>query len=148
MRVDEKQELCLYLSEQFTLIGTDHEEVASAKRDKIVFKKPQIYYLAPMKKLRAADAARRKHTNVMVRTGYMDAIVTAVVKFQYFFLSKLWIDFGLGKHLKYLPAQDMFHSIDEEKSQDLAFHAFAGYDQTSSFVQYGKNGKHGAQCNM
>ena len=61
-------------------------------------------------------------------------------KFQYIFLSKLWIEFDVGKHPEYLPAHKMFRSIgDREKSQDLAFHAFAaGCDQTSPFAYYGR----------
>ena len=99
----------------------------------------QIYYLACTKKLHAADAARRGYTHVIVRTVDTDVVVIVVAKFQYIFLSKLWIEFGVGKYLKYLPVHDMFRSIGEEKSQGLlAFHAFAGCAQTSPFVHYGK----------
>ena len=100
---------------------------------------PQIYHLACMKKQHAADAERRGHPQVMVRTVNTDVVVIVVAKFQYIFLSKLWIEFGVGKHLKYLPAHNIFHSIDEEKSQALlAFHAFAGCAQTSPSAHYGK----------
>ena len=48
------------------------------------------------------------------------------------------MEFGVGKHLKNLPAYDISHSIGEEKSPALlAFHAFTGCDQTSSFSHYG-----------
>ena len=95
--------------------------------------------------LHAADAARRGYTKVMVRTVDTDVVVIAVAKFQYISLSELWIEFGLGKHLKYLPAHDISRSIGEEKSQALlAFHAFTGCDQTSSFLHYGKKTAWGA----
>ena len=75
----------------------------------------QIYYLACMKKLHAADATRRGYTHVMVRTVDTDVVVIAVAKFQYIFLSKLWIEFGVDKHLKYLSAYEMFRSIGQEE---------------------------------
>ena len=61
---------------------------------------PQIYYLACTKKLHAAGAARRGYTHVMVRTVDMDVFSHSIAKFQYIFLSKLWIEFGVGKYLK------------------------------------------------
>ena len=68
-------------------------------------------YIACMRKLHAADAARREYTHVMVCSVDTDVVAIAVAKFQYNFLSKLWIEFGVGKHLNYLPAHDMFRSI-------------------------------------
>ena len=150
MRVDEnKEELFLYLAEQLTTIGTDHGEVVSTKHESVVFNNdrteaadlsPCTHEEADMRLLlHAADAARRGYTKVMVRTVDTDVVVIAVAKFQYLSLSELWIEFGIGKHLKYLPAHDISRSISEEKSQTLlAFHAFTGCDQTSSFAHYGK----------
>ena len=64
---------------------------------------------------------------------------------QYISLSELWIEFGVGKHLQYLPAHDISRSISEEKSLALsAFHAFKDCDQTSSFDHYGKKTARGA----
>ena len=77
----------------------------------------------------------------MVRIVDMDVVVNAVAKFQYISLSELWIEFGVGKHLKYLPAHDISRSIGEEKSQALlAFLAFTGCDQNRRrlFAHYGK----------
>ena len=75
----------------------------------------------------------------MIRTVDTDVVVIAVAKFRYISLSELWIEFGVGKHLKYLPAHGTSRSIGEEKSQALlAFHSFTGCDQTSSFARYGK----------
>lgn len=47
--------------------------------------------------------------------------------------------FGAGKHLRYLPVHDIARSMGPEKSRALlAFHAFTGCDQTSSFASKGK----------
>ena len=76
-------------------------------------------------------------THVMVRTVDTDVFSHRIAKFQYIFLSKLWIEFGVGKYLESLPAHDMFRSIGEEKSQGLlAFHPFAGCDQTLPFAHF------------
>ena len=90
----------------------------------------------------------------MVRTVDTDVVAIAVAKFQYIFLPKLWIEFGVGKHLKYLPAHDMFRSIGEEKSQGLlAFHTFV---QSLAVIKHRllptmakrQHGKRGAQWMM
>ena len=150
LRVDEdKQELFLYLAGQLTTIGTDHGEAVSTKNETVVFNndRTDAADLSPCTHeeadtrllLHAADAARRRYTKVMVRTVDTDVVVIAVAKFQYISLTELWIEFGVGKHLKYLPAHDISRNIGKEKSQALlAFHAFTGCDQTSSFAHYGK----------
>ena len=150
LRVDEnKEELFLYLAEQLTTIETDHGEVVSTKYESVVFNndRSDSADLSPCTHeeadtrllLHGADAARRGYTKVMVRTVDTDFVVIAVTEFQYLSLSELWIEFGVGKHLKYLPAHDISRTIGEEKSQALlAFHAFTGCDQTSSFTHYGK----------
>ena len=84
----------------------------------------------------------------MVRTVDTDVVVIAVTKFQYISLTELWIEFGVGKHLKYLPVHNISCNIGTEKSQALlAFHTFLGCDQTSSFAtmakrQHGECGAH------
>jgi len=150
LRVAEnKEELFLYLAEQLTTIGTDHGEVVSTKHDSVVFNndRTDTADLSPCTHeeadtrllLHAAGAARCEYTKVMVRTVDTDVVVNAVAKFQYLSLSELWIEFGVGKYLKYLPAHDISRSMGEEKSQALlAFHAFSGCDQMSSFTRYGK----------
>ena len=135
----DKEELFLYLVEQLTTTGTDHGEVVSTKHETVVFNNdrtdaadllPCTHEQADTRLLlHAADAARRGYTKVMVRSVDTDVVVIAVAKFQYISLSELWIEFGVGKHLKYLPAHDMSRNICEEKLQALpAFHAFTGCD--------------------
>ena len=150
LRVDEnKEELFLCLVEQLTIIETDHGEVVSTKHETVIFDndRTDAADLSPCGHeeantrllLHAADAARCGYTKAMVRTVDTDVVVIAVANYQYISLSELWIEFGVGKNLKYLPAHDISRSIGEEKSQALlAFHAFTGCDQTSSFAHYGK----------
>ncbi len=75
----------------------------------------------------------------MVRTVDTDVVVIAVAHFQDISLSEFWIAIGTGKHLRYLPVHDIARSNGPEKSRALlAFHAFTGCDETSSFSNKGK----------
>lgn len=150
LRVDEnKEELFHYLAEQLTTIRSEHGKVVSTKGETVVFnnERDDIADLAPCKHeeadtrllLHAADAAKRSYTKVMIRTVDTDVVVISIAKFHHISLSELWIDFGVGKHRRYLPAHDISRSIGQEKSKALlAFHAFTGCDQTSSFAHHGK----------
>ena len=107
LRVDEKKtELFLYLADQLTTIGTDHVEAVSTKNETVVLNNDRTV---------AADlspcTARRRYTKVMVRTVDTDIVVIAVAKFQYISLTKLCIEFGVGKHLKYLPGHGISRNI-------------------------------------
>ena len=53
--------------------------------------------------------------------------------------TQLWIAFGTGKHLRYIPAHEIATSLGAEKAQALPmFHAFTGCDTVSSFAGKGK----------
>lgn len=113
------------MAKQLTTIGTDHGEVVSSKHKTVFFNDDRTdtadlhctHEEANTRLLlHAVGAARRGYTKVMVRTVDMDVVVIAVAKFQYISLSELWIEFGVGKHLKYLPVHDISHSIGKEKS--------------------------------
>ena len=54
-------------------------------------------------------------------------------------LQKLWIAFGRGKHLKWIPIHDIVSAIGPEKTSGiLFFHAFTGCDIVSAFRGKGK----------
>ena len=53
--------------------------------------------------------------------------------------TQLWIAFGTGKHLRYIPSHEIATSLGAEKAQALPmFHAFTGCDTVSSFAGKGK----------
>lgn len=89
--------------------------------------------------LHAADAAKCGFKKIMLRTVDTDVVVIAVATFNDLALSELWVAFGVGKHLRYLPVHVIASSLGQLKSRALlAFHAFTGSDQTSSFANKGK----------
>ena len=53
--------------------------------------------------------------------------------------TQLWVAFGTGKHLRYIPAHEIATSLGAEKAQALPmFHAFTGCDTVSSFAGKGE----------
>lgn len=75
----------------------------------------------------------------MIRTVDTDVVVIAISFFAQLRLSELWISFGVGKYLRYLPIHRISREIGQDKSKALlAFHAFTGCDQTSTFASKGK----------
>ena len=63
-------------------------------------------------------------------------------------LEELYVEFGVGKHLLYLPIHEISSSLGTELCKSLPlFHAITGCDATSGFSgvgkkHFGKPGKH------
>ena len=76
----------------------------------------------------------------MIRTVDTDVMIIAISMFQHLGISELWIAFGTGKNFRYVPIHDIVKELGPTKARSLiAFHAFTGCDQTSSFAGIGKN---------
>lgn len=89
--------------------------------------------------LHAADAAKCGFEKLMLRTVDTDVVVLAIAFFHELPLSELWVAFGVGKHLRYMPVHVTASSMGQQKSKALlAFHSFTECDQTSSFASIGK----------
>ena len=157
LRVNEnKEELFHFLADQLVSVEAEHGQVISTKGDSVVFngQRYDISSLAPCKHeeadtrllLHAADAGKCGFNKIMLRTVDTDVLVIAIAAFHKLALSELWIVFGVGKHLCFVPVHDITSSMAQQKSRALlAFHAFTGSDQTSSFVNKGRRqcGIHG-----
>mgnify|MGYP006896106998 CR=1 FL=1 len=75
----------------------------------------------------------------MLRTVDTDIVVVAIAFFHELPLSELWVAFGVGKHLRYVPVHVIASSMGQQKLKALlAFHSFTGCNQTSSFASIGK----------
>lgn len=85
--------------------------------------------------LHAGDAANRGHRRIMLRTVDTDVLVLAVSSVATFQDTELWVAFGTGKHLRYIPAHSIATALGDEKARALPmFHAFTGCDTVSSFA--------------
>ena len=149
LRVDEiKQELFHFLTDQLGTVYVELGQVISTKGKPILcngrrdmsglsscnHKEADTRLL-----LHAADAGKCGFEKVMLQTVDTDVVVLAIATFHDLALSEIWIAFGVGKHLRYVPVHVIASSIGQQKSKALlAFHSFTGCDQTSSFASIGK----------
>ena len=86
-----------------------------------------------------ADAVQRGLTKVLLRTVDTDVVVIAIAVSQTLSTLELWIAFGVGKNLRFLPVHEIASSLGPEKSKALPmFHAITGCDTVSSFSGKGK----------
>ncbi len=66
-------------------------------------------------------------------------VVLAVAESQKMEDVKLWVAFGTGKNLRYIPVHEIASALGPEKARALPmFHAFTGCDTVSSFANIGK----------
>ena len=150
LRIDKnKEELFHFLADQLGTVGVQHGQVVSTKGNAVVCNREtdDTSSLSPCNHeeadtrqlLHAADAAKNGLKKIMLRTVDTDVVVIAVSTFQDLGLSELWIAFGVGKHFRYIAAHEIASTLGQQKSRALlAFHAFTGCDQTSSFKHIGK----------
>ena len=89
--------------------------------------------------LHAMDAARKSFSRILLRTVDTDVVVLAVSSCVYLDDTEIWVAFGVGNHLRYIPTHDITNSLGQQKSQALPlFHAFTGCDTVSFFAGRGK----------
>ena len=94
-----------------------------------------------MKKLHAADAARRGYTHAIVRTVDTDVVVIAVANSNTFSYPSFGLSLMLAntRNICQRTRCSVVLAIEKSHTEDLAFHAFAaGCDQTSPFAHYGR----------
>ena len=66
-------------------------------------------------------------------------MVLAVSCVRLFNITELWLAFGTGKHLRFIPAHEIDDSLGPQISQALPiFHSFTGCDTVSGFATVGK----------
>ena len=89
--------------------------------------------------LHALDATKHGHKKLMIRTVDLDVLVLAVALCNEIKAEELWIAFGTGQKLRYLPVHSMCQSLGPLRSKSrMAFHSITECDQTSAFANRGK----------
>ena len=89
--------------------------------------------------LHLADAYSEGFRKFLLRTVDTNVVVLSVAAAAKLKIQELWIAFGTGKHLRYIPAHEIAVSLAPSKSQALPFfHAFTGCDTVSAFHTKGK----------
>ena len=82
------------------------------------------------------DQIEQGHSKLAIRTVDTDVVVLAVTAIATFSDCELWIIFGVGKHLKYLPAHLYAEILGSRRCSTLP--ALTGCDTTSFFHGIGK----------
>ena len=78
------------------------------------------------------DMSLQGHSKIIIRTMDTDVLVLAVSVFARLKdqLEELWVDFGVGKHRKYVHVHVIFNHLGESRARGLSFfHVFTGCDQ-------------------
>lgn len=89
--------------------------------------------------LHAMDASVCGHQRIKIRSNDTDVVVLAISVAHTIPANELWIAYGSGKTLTYLPVHSIAESLGEEKSSALPmFHALTGCDTVSFFYGRGK----------
>ena len=80
------------------------------------------------------DCIRNGFNEITVITADTDVVVIALGCFYLLRPEKLWIEFGVGKHRRWLPIHTYVNILGESKCAGLLFwYAFTGCDTVSSF---------------
>ena len=85
----------------------------------------------------ARHAVQEGYKVLMIKANDTDVVIIAkatLPSLQELGLQKLWVAFGQGTHLRWIPIHDIVATIGPEKTNGmLFFHAFSGCDTVSSF---------------
>ena len=146
---DNKTELFEYLAMQIVLVDAPGKNIVATKGQTVLTYpgRNDITNLSPCEHEEAdtrmmvhvADAVESGHTSIVIRTVDTDVVVLAVSVVHKLQVPELWIAFGTGKKIRYLPAHDYARALGAANSKALPiFHAFTGCDTTSAFCGHGK----------
>lgn len=93
--------------------------------------------------LHSKHAAAHGNKTIIIKASDIDVLVIAVSVLSILHdlgVEKLWVAFGQGQNLKWIPIHDLNPLIGPEKSKAFYFfHAFTGCDVVSTFRGKGKN---------
>ena len=85
--------------------------------------------------LHVADAVKKGHRKLCVRTVDTDDVVLAIAKFNQINPDELWLAFGLKSNFRYIPIHEIVGKMDPMTCKALpVIHAFTGCDTVSAFA--------------
>ena len=145
---DNKTELFKLLNSELVASATLEKTLVVSNGDTAICSPAQdISNLAPCNHEEAdsrimvhvADAIKQGFQKILVRTVDTDIVVLAVAVLPQLGRAELWIDFGTGNNLRYIPAHEICASLGPQKSLTLpVFHAFTACDTVSHFAKVGE----------
>lgn len=137
---DEIEKLELQQGKQ--LVSTrDTMAVSTPPRDDLDSISPCLHEEADTRMfVHVADQVSNGYTRVAIRTTDSDVVVIGVSVMQHLKdLCELWIAFGCGKNLRYIPVHTIAQQLGNARSSALpVFHSLTGCDTVSSLYGKGK----------
>lgn len=147
LRCDEnKTELFGFLADKIVSMNTDATIVVT-KEDNVVSNKAiDTDFIAPCTHeeadtrmfLHAKHAAIGGSKSINIVSSDTDVVVIGVAVFDDLNVDHLWMTFGKGKDLRWIPIHDIVRSLGPRSKALPFFHAFTGCDTVSAFVGKGK----------
>ena len=143
---ENKSELFPFLSkllvshvQEKLVVATDDENVVSNRDIDMSSLMPCNFEEADERIFVHLKHASSRYSRFLTKTVDSDVVVIAISIFLKVPLRELWIEFGAGKSLKFIPIHEVAASLGPEKSYALPFfHAFSGCDTTSAMSGKGK----------
>ena len=89
----------------------------------------------------ARHAAQEGSKSMLVKASDTDILVIAISvmpTLQAICLQQLWVAFGQGRNMRWIPAHELYRSIGPEKGRGITLFAFTGCDVVSAFRCKGK----------
>ena len=81
---------------------------------------------------------------MLIKANDTDIVIIAIAvlhTLEMLGLQELWIAYGQGQNLRWIPIHDLSYSLAEKSQGMLFFHAFTGCDVVSAFRGRGKKNR-------
>ncbi|XP_065060733.1 uncharacterized protein LOC135687992 [Rhopilema esculentum] len=152
LKVDEnKDELFKFLANKLvSLTIPDGKEIYTTYGDDVLWlssTQRDVDYLVPCSHeeadtrliVHARDATLSGHRRILIKSNDTDVVVLAVSVAGFIQADEVWVTFGSGKNMRYIPAHIVAKSLGTDKASALpVFHALTGCDTVSFFGGRGK----------
>ena len=148
---ENKIELFALLAEHFTMNFNDTGALLVSTYNSTVISSSKIFCLdndtlspcnheeADTRMFLHVAHASKQFSNILIKTVDTDVVVLAISLFTQLNISRLWIEFGVGKSTRFIPIHEVVDTMAESTSRALPlFHAITGCDTCSSFTGKGK----------
>ena len=147
---DNRTELFIFLADRIVEMCTANVVIATREQDVVSNRAISLEAVAPCSQeeadtwilVYARQAAAEGSKVIMIKACDTYVIVMAVSCFsvlQALGLKELWIAFGQGRNLRWIPVHDLAVALGPDKTSGiLFFHSFTGCDVVSAFRGKGK----------
>jgi len=147
---DNKTELFIFLADKIAQMSARNKVIVTKEDDAVSTQTINMEELVPCSHeeadtrifVHARHAVRHGSKAIMIKASVTDVLVIAVSvlpSLQQSGLQQLWVSFGQGNNLRWIPVHELCLAIRLAKTrQMLFFHAFTGCDVVSAFRGKGK----------